>query len=49
MQRALAQHTEDAQLLYHAGMIERALGNADAARTYLAQAVAMNPRFSVAG
>jgi tetratricopeptide (TPR) repeat protein len=49
MQRALAQHTEDAQLYYHAGMIERALGNADAARAYLGQAVAMNPRFSVAG
>jgi len=49
MQRALAQHTEDAQLLYHAGMIERALGNADAARAYLGQAVAMNPRFSITG
>jgi len=49
MQRALAQHTEDAQLFYHAGMIERALGNVDAARAYLGQAVAMNPRFSIAG
>jgi len=49
MQRALAQHTEDAQLLYHAGVIERALGNVDAARRYLGQAVAMNPRFSIAG
>jgi tetratricopeptide (TPR) repeat protein len=49
MKHALAQHTEDAQLFYHAGMIERALGNAEAARSYLGQAVAMNPRFSVAG
>jgi hypothetical protein len=28
-------------------MIERALGHADAARDYLGQAMAMNPRFSV--
>jgi tetratricopeptide (TPR) repeat protein len=49
MQHALSEHTEDAQLFYHAGMIERALGNADAAREYLGQAVAMNPRFDVAG
>jgi tetratricopeptide (TPR) repeat protein len=47
MQHALAQRTEDAQLYYHAGMIERALGNADVARGYLAQATAMNPRFSL--
>ena len=47
MQHALAQHTEDAQLFYHAGMIERALGHADAARDYLGQAMAMNPRFTV--
>ena len=46
MQRALAQHTEDAQLFYHAGMIERALGNTAQARTYLDQALTMNPRFS---
>jgi len=46
MQRALAQHTEDAQLYYHAGMIERALGNASLARTYLDQALAINPAFS---
>ncbi|MEO8619596.1 MAG: tetratricopeptide repeat protein [bacterium] len=46
MQHALAQHTEDAQLFYHAGMIERAAGNAAQARTYLDQALMMNPRFS---
>ncbi len=32
MTHALALGTRDAMLLYHAGMIERALGNADAAR-----------------
>jgi tetratricopeptide (TPR) repeat protein len=46
MLHALAQHTEDAQLFYHAGMIERALGNVDGARTYLTQAAAMNSRLS---
>jgi tetratricopeptide (TPR) repeat protein len=46
MQHALAQHTEDAQLFYHAGMIERALGNLTDARTYLDRALAINPRFS---
>jgi len=49
MQHALAQQTEDAQLYYHAGIIERALGNADVARTYLTRAVAMNPRFNATG
>jgi tetratricopeptide (TPR) repeat protein len=46
MTRALAQHTEDAQLFYHAGMIERALGNGDAAHAYLERALAVNPQFS---
>jgi tetratricopeptide (TPR) repeat protein len=46
MQHALAQQTEDAQLFYHAGMIERALGNAAQARMYLDRALTMNPRFS---
>jgi tetratricopeptide (TPR) repeat protein len=46
MQHALAQHTEDAQLFYHAGMIERALGNSAAARSYLEQALRTNPYFS---
>jgi tetratricopeptide (TPR) repeat protein len=46
MQHALSQQTEDAQLFYHAGMIERALGNAAQARTYLEKAMTMNPRFS---
>jgi tetratricopeptide (TPR) repeat protein len=46
MQHALSQQTEDAQLYYHAGMIERALGNTTQARTYLDKALTMNPRFS---
>ena len=45
MQQALSQNTEDAQLYYHAGMIERSLGNADLARRYLDKALALNPRF----
>ena len=46
MQRALGQQTEDAQLFYHAGMIERGLGNMAQARIYLDQALTLNPRFS---
>ena len=46
MMHALSQETEDAQLFYHAGMIERALGNTEQARTYLDKALTMNPRFS---
>ncbi len=42
---ALGQGTEDAQLFYHAGMIARALGDAAAARDYLARALAVNPFF----
>jgi tetratricopeptide (TPR) repeat protein len=45
MVEALRLGTQDARLFYHAGMIERTLGNADAARTYLRQALATNPRF----
>jgi hypothetical protein len=46
MQHALSQQTEDAQLFYHAGMIERALGNSAQARAFLDTALTMNPRFS---
>jgi tetratricopeptide (TPR) repeat protein len=46
MQHALSQQTEDAQLFYHAGMIERALGNSAQARAFLDKALTMNPRFS---
>jgi tetratricopeptide (TPR) repeat protein len=45
MRSALAQGTRDALLLYHAGMIERSLGNREGARAYLEEALAVNPRF----
>ena len=43
--RALALGTRDASFYFHAGMIERALGNGDAARTHLRRALRINPRF----
>jgi tetratricopeptide (TPR) repeat protein len=43
MERALALGTRDAMLFYHAGMIERALGDREPARRYLAAAWAVNP------
>ena len=43
MARALALGTHDAMLFYHAGMIERALGDRDTARKYLSQALLVNP------
>ena len=45
MARALAQGTADAQLLYHAGVITRALGDSAAARDYLARARSVNPYY----
>lgn len=45
MARALAQGTADAQLLYHAGVIARALGDSAAARDYLARARSVNPYY----
>lgn len=44
MQHALSQNTEDAQLYYHAGMIEQSLGNAAAARAYLDKALSLGGR-----
>ena len=44
MQHALSQDTEDAQLYYHAGMIEQSLGDAVRARTYLDKASALGGR-----
>ena len=43
MTSALAQGTQDAMLFYHAGMIERAAGNPDAARDYLRRATLLTP------
>jgi tetratricopeptide (TPR) repeat protein len=42
--RALAQHTEDATLEYHAGVIAQALGRSDAS-AHLARALTINPSF----
>lgn len=43
MREALALGTKDAMLLYHAGMIERALGDDAAARRHLEAALETNP------
>ena len=43
--KALAQNTPDARLLYHAGMVDKALGHLDAARTELRRALAISPKF----
>lgn len=47
MQQALRFNTKDALLLFHAGTIYHAIGEQKKARTYLAQAVAINPHFHV--
>ena len=44
--RALAQHTEDAQLHYHAGMIALARGDSGAALAQLEEAMHLAPAFS---
>ena len=43
---ALAQGTEDAGLLYHAGMIAAAAGDSTGARSLLSRALKLNPTFS---
>lgn len=43
MGRALAMRTRDAMLFFHAGMIEAAVGEREAARRHLAAALAINP------
>jgi tetratricopeptide (TPR) repeat protein len=45
MAEALALGTRNAKLLYHAGMIEAALGNDAEARQYLEEALATDPSF----
>jgi tetratricopeptide (TPR) repeat protein len=46
-QEALRLGTKDALMIFHAGMIESALGHRDAAIAYLQQAVTINPHFSI--
>ena len=45
MKSALALGTQDAMLFYHAGMIQRSLGNNPAARAYLEKALQVNQFF----
>ena len=45
MADALKLGTRDARLLFHAGMIHKAVGGSDRARDYLGQALALNPPF----
>jgi tetratricopeptide (TPR) repeat protein len=44
-QQALSQHTPDAKIWYHAGLVDRALGDDDAARTELRRALTISPAF----
>jgi tetratricopeptide (TPR) repeat protein len=45
--RALRLGTKDALAWFHRGMIERCLGDEQAARTWFARAIELNPHFSV--
>jgi tetratricopeptide (TPR) repeat protein len=45
MTHALSLGTRDAQLLYHAGLIAKAVGDQPRARTFIREALALNPRF----
>jgi tetratricopeptide (TPR) repeat protein len=45
--RAVRLGTQDASLFFHRGMIERCLGDADAATRWFRRAVDLNPGFSV--
>ncbi len=47
MEQALGLGTNDAKMLFHAGMIEDALGNKQRAEAYLEKALDLNPHFSV--
>lgn len=49
MEHALRLNTQDASLLYHAGMIAKDMGNTAQAQTYLTQALTLNPYFSPRG
>lgn len=49
MEQALRLGTQDASLLYHAGMIAKGMGETDTAKQYLSQALTLNPYFSPQG
>ena len=44
---AMRLKTKDARIFYHAGMIEKGLGNKKAAADYLKKALEMSPAFDV--
>ena len=44
---AMRLKTKDARFFYHAGMIEKGLGNAKAAKDYLKKALDLNPSFDI--
>ena len=46
-QEALRLDTQDALLLFHAGMIANELGDGEQAHAYLERALAINPHFSI--
>ncbi len=47
MDKALQTGTQDALLMYHAGLIQQRYGNASKAREYLQKALQINPNFHV--
>lgn len=47
MQEAMRLKTKDARMFYHAGMIEKALGNKKGAKEFLQKALQTNPAFDV--
>jgi tetratricopeptide (TPR) repeat protein len=47
--RSLSLGTKEGQFLYHAGMIELALGDREAARSFLRRALDVDPWFSILG
>ncbi len=47
MEEAMRLKTKDARFFYHAGMIEKGLGNGKAANDYLQKALKLNPAFDV--
>lgn len=49
IEQALRLGTQDAALLYHAGMIAKRMGKAEQAKSYLTQALMLNPYFSPRG
>ena len=49
MEQGLRLGTQDASLLYHAGMIAKGMGDTEKAKSFLTQALALNPYFSPRG